>query len=139
MKAYTAFCLGLALVISAAPAALAADGSSGDDGFGNTYFTAQTPSALGGDAGSTSFAEQQNGSVDAETDFAADMDAAALSNIEPAAGGDNVFTLPDDPEDAAAFPAGTSDAMGADTGHLNAPTAPVIPGMTVPQTASPSQ
>jgi len=108
----TTLILCAALLLISAPAFAATD-----DGFGgSTYFTATAPSALGDAAPSTDFAAEE------------DMSADEISKIEPAAGGDDVFKLPEDP--AAVVPA----APTKDGEHLIAPDAPVVPGMTAPQT-----
>jgi hypothetical protein len=103
-----------ALLLASAPA-FAAETSATDDGFGGSFFTANAPSALGDAAPTTDFAAEE------------ELDADEISKIEPAAGGDSVFTLPDDPAAAPAAPS-------ADGEHLQAPEAPVVPGMTTPQT-----
>lgn len=97
-----------ALVLLIAPAGYAA---TDDGGFGgSTYFTAQTPDALGDKPTGNAFAA---GATD---------DADAASKIEPAAGGDsNVFTLPEDP----------SAVIHATGDKLDAPSKPIVPGQTV--------
>jgi hypothetical protein len=91
----------------------AAHASTGDDGFGNTYFNAQSPAAFGDNT--------EGNALSAAT---SDADGNDVSKIEPAAGDGNVFTLPEDPSDV-----GTVSAQ-PDT--LTAPSKPIIPGMTVP-------
>lgn len=88
-----------------------------DGGFGSgTYFTAQTPDALGDAPTSNAFAS------------GATNDADELSRIEPAAGGDNnVFTLPEDP---------STPVVKATGDKLDAPTTPIVPGQTAGGTAN---
>lgn len=99
----------LTLLSSASHAATAPD-----DGFGgSTFFTAQTPDALGDTPTGTALATKTE-----------EDNAESVSKIEPAAGGENygVFTLPEDPAVTA-------------TGHsgeiLNSPSQPIVPGQTV--------
>lgn len=88
-----------------------------DGGFGgSTYFTAQTPDALGDKPTGNAFA------AGATTD-----DADSVSKIEPAAGGDNnVFTLPEDP---------SVPVIHATGDKLDAPAHPIVPGQTVSKPA----
>ena len=96
---------GLALT-SAAFAAEKAIGAPVSDDFGGAYFTQSTPDAL-----------MEGG----EDMFSADFSAEALSNIEPAAGGDAGFILPEDAADEA------TKALQDD--RLEAPEEPLVPGM----------
>lgn len=81
-------------------AALATE-PSGNDDFGGAYFTAATPDALS--EGDDMFS------------------AEALSNIEPAAGGDAGFIMPEDAAD---------QATGAvDSDRLPVPDEVIVPGM----------
>lgn len=80
-----------------------------DDGFGGgTYFTSQTPAGL------------------TDTKPGTDFSAEEASKIEPAAGVDNVFTLPEDPAAAPVQASGNT---------LAAPDKPMVPGMTVSKPA----
>ena len=114
MKTYLA--IFIAVLVLGAPVAKA---GAADDGFGPTYFTAQGPSAFGDSTANVAVAAD-------DTEISADE----ISKIEPAAGGDSVFTLPDDPSAVS----GTTPGASIDGEHLVAPTEPVVPGMTAPQT-----
>lgn len=101
MNRFFAVALGAALMMMA-PAGFAAEDAV-NDGFGGSFFTAETPAAL------------KDGD---DSDFWADQ----VSTIEPAAGGD-VFIVPGD-EDAAA----KSESLPAED-RLAVPETPVIPGV----------
>ena len=92
------------------------------DDFGSTYFTAQTPDALGDTP--TGNALAASGSTGMDND-----NAEAISKIEPAAGGTTddfgVFTLPEDP----------SATVSHSGGKLTPPSTPIVPGQTVNTTA----
>jgi hypothetical protein len=111
-----------ALIATASLALFSTSGQaaiSTDDGFGgSTYFTAQTPDALGDTPVTNAVA---SGGMDNDN-------AESVSKIEPAAGGADdfgVFTLPEDPS-----------APVAHTGDkLNPPATPIVPGQTVNTTA----
>lgn len=105
-----------ALMATAALTLISTSGYAADDGFGgSTYFTAQTPDALGDTPTGNALAAKM------------DDDASAVSQIEPAAGGENygVFTLPEEPS--------TPPAHKGEI--LNTPDKPIVPGQTVTGTA----
>lgn len=116
MKSILILCAAFGLTLSSF-AALAADPVVQDD-FGGSYFTAAAPKAL----------------EDNEGD-ALNVDAFALadeiSKIEPAAGGESVFILPD--EDAAITPQSTPTPSD----RLSEPTKAIIPGMDSIETTTP--
>lgn len=105
----TLFTAGFFLV---AGNAFAADqtANGGVDDFGGAYFTAATPDAL-----------QDNGGALSEEDTMLSA-AEALGSIEPAAGGEDVFILPDDE-------AGAEGVTVPGSEELVAPETAIVPGM----------
>lgn len=108
MKSVLTLCAAFGLTLSSF-SAMAAD-MGGQDDFGGAYFTASAPKAL-----------EENGGDAVNVDAFALADE--ISKIEPAAGGESVFILPDD--DAAM----TTENAPASSDRLSEPAKAIIPGM----------
>ncbi len=111
------------------------------DDFGGAYFTATTPDALQDKMQNNVMVaetdETPNTYVDTGVDTGVDTNtedtmlsaAEALGSIEPAAGGDSIFILPDDDAPAAENVLENAWTQNAPNDVLTPPETAIIPGM----------